>query len=391
MAGPLEQVWRRQQVIAQDKPVDSNAGTILAITATMMGLSFIVVALRCWIRQVMLKSFNIDDAVMVVALGMAIGCMTCFIGMAKNGAGRFAKDILPEWQQGLAYWSYIIGIFQVTGISLVKISIAFFLRRFVQTKWQRHFTMVLLIFCAVFMIYSILTFVLACIPLSALWKITPSARCWSKDTLGLLGTVNGVINVTTDLIFVILPIPVVIKLQVNRRTKITLVAILSLGLFACVASVARMIYAYEMFADPNYTRNYNFLIWFNVELHAGILSASLPALRPLFAKILQNTSRHLRTRGYNYGSRYGNRYGNQSGNTHTRSGYRRQDDIPMDTRNFAREDGYNAQVSTASAKILGDDGSEGGILPPKGGISKRTEIIVQEARDGPEEYGKQVV
>lgn len=39
-----------------------------------------------------------------------------------------------------------------------------------------------------------------------------------------------VMNILTDAIFVLLPVPIIIKLQVNRRTKLSLLFILSLGL-----------------------------------------------------------------------------------------------------------------------------------------------------------------
>lgn len=48
--------------------VDTNAASILGITGTLMALSFIVVALRCYVRLAMLKSFSVDDAVMLGAL-----------------------------------------------------------------------------------------------------------------------------------------------------------------------------------------------------------------------------------------------------------------------------------------------------------------------------------
>jgi hypothetical protein len=43
-------------------------------------------------------------------------------------------------------------------------------------------------------------------------------------------TIRLAINIATDLIFALIPIPIVWKLQVNLRTKIGLGAILGLGL-----------------------------------------------------------------------------------------------------------------------------------------------------------------
>ncbi|KAM0809282.1 hypothetical protein AB5N19_09625 [Seiridium cardinale] len=367
MAGSVDAV----SVRSDNGQVDTNAPSILGVTGTLMALSFVVVSLRCYVRLVMLKSFSMDDAIMIVALVMAVLSMVCFIGMVQHGAGRWEADIPDNWWVGLKFWSYLIGPFSTTGISLVKISAAFFLLRFMRQKWAQRFVVAMGIFCLVFMIYSIVTFMVACIPLSAFWNPQPGVKCWSADTLSLVGTVNGIVNVISDLVFVLLPIPVVVALQVNRRTKVTLIVILSLGLFACVASVVRMVYAYHR-SDPGYTRNYGFIVWFNIELHAGILAASLPTLRPLFSRILKNTSR-LRTYGYLQGTRYGG----ESQSAHMRSGYRKQGDTPIALRDINDSSAYEAAIGMARTKASEDGTSEDGILPVMPGIWKRTEITVK--------------
>ncbi|KAK8061699.1 oxidoreductase [Apiospora phragmitis] len=419
MASIPTAIWARESTSTEEEAVGSNGGSILAVTGTLMGITFVVVSLRCYIRHVMLKSFSADDIVMLVALIMAIMSMVCFVGMVRNGAGRYQKDIKPEWREGLAYWSYIIGEFLVTGISLVKISIGFFLKRFAQTPAQHRFLWGMIIFCAIFMVYSAITFVIACIPLKAMWipglRAAPTSKCQTGQVLSIIGTANGVINVLTDVIFCLLPVPVVLALNINRRTRTTLFLILSLGLLrpllivdlsACAASVTRMIFGRQRLVDPYYTRHYNFLVWFYIELQVGILAASLPTLRPMFSKLLKGASTAARPGGnYNYGSsRYG--YGPRSKTVQgasgrisggpRRSGFYRQDDLstPMDTVFMPRRyngndrgDNYNGYCMAQIASIThtrnpADDDSEDAILPPGGiHVSKRTEIMWDEDKD----------
>lgn len=54
--------------IEDKRSVESNGEYILIITGIVMGITFVVVSLRLYIRQVMLKSFSIDDAIILVAL-----------------------------------------------------------------------------------------------------------------------------------------------------------------------------------------------------------------------------------------------------------------------------------------------------------------------------------
>ncbi|KAK8043357.1 hypothetical protein PG993_005787 [Apiospora rasikravindrae] len=372
--------------------VESNGGHILAVTGSLMGITFLVVSLRLYVRQVVLRSFSIDDAVILLALIMAIICMVCFIGMVRHGAGRYPKDIKDEWKEGLAFWSFIIGEFLVTGISLVKISIGFILKRFAQSPGQHRFLSAMILFCFVFMVYSAVTFTIACVPLRAIWvpglRAAPTTKCQIRETLSIVGTVNGVINVLTDLIFCLLPVPVVLALRINRRTKVTLFLILSLGLFACAASIARMIFGRQRLRDPSYTRHYNFLIWFYIELQVGILAASLPTLRPIFIKILKDGPRAVLSGGYSkYGSlRYWfspqSKTGVQGGDHVSACPGRNSHYWSGDLRNPGRYTGSNDQAdsrnsyymaqitSTASTRNSADGG---GIR-----VSKRTEIMYNE-------------
>lgn len=46
-------------------------------------------------------------------------------------------------------------------------------------------------------------------------------------------------NICTDVLFALLPIPIIVKLQVNTRTKVSLAVILGLGFVACAAGIVK--------------------------------------------------------------------------------------------------------------------------------------------------------
>ncbi|KAK8102401.1 hypothetical protein PG984_015547 [Apiospora sp. TS-2023a] len=117
---------------------DSNVATILSVSGLMMGLSFAIVGLRIWVRQFMIKTLGVDDMVMMAALIAAIGSMVCFVGECQTGAGKHVWDIDMSLFPAFLRWQYIHGILLVVGISLVKISIGFFLLRLIQHRWYRR-------------------------------------------------------------------------------------------------------------------------------------------------------------------------------------------------------------------------------------------------------------
>lgn len=123
---------------------------------------------------------------------MAISATACFLRMTQHGAGRWPADIPDDWKPGLRYWSYIVGPLLTAGICLVKISLAFFLRRFVQRLWQKRFLLGMVVFLGVFAVYSVCTYVFACIPLAAVWDLTiTDADCKLRSKLMDIGTANS--------------------------------------------------------------------------------------------------------------------------------------------------------------------------------------------------------
>lgn len=94
------------------------------------------------------------------------------------------------------------------------------------------------------------TIIFQCLPIKAIWEeeLQPplgNARCYSNSVYRSISLFNGcmfssieiltqiltsvAINIFTDVLFASLPLPVVSTLQVNVRTKATLIAILSIG------------------------------------------------------------------------------------------------------------------------------------------------------------------
>lgn len=103
----------------------------------------------------------------------------------------------------------------------------------------------------------------------------------------------------------------------------------------------------------------------SAELYVGIIAASLPTLRPLFSIVLDSASKGI----YNYS--------NQHSSTHPRSQYYRQEDVVLSSmeRGTATH-GYNARVLKTSERRIRTRSSEESMLPPKEGISRRTDVTI---------------
>ena len=66
------------------------------------------------------------------------------------------------------------------------------------------------------------------------------------------GVLTGSGNIATDFLILLLPLPVILRLQMPFKKKIRLLFVFGIGLFACVTSVVRLVYSLQVNveADP---------------------------------------------------------------------------------------------------------------------------------------------
>ncbi|CAN9151547.1 unnamed protein product [Alternaria sp. RS040] len=118
-------------------------------------------------------------------------------------------------------------------------------------------------------------------------------RCFGKDDWTMLLAFGFAMAtfIVTDFLLALLPVPLVWQLQLNGRTKITLVCILALGLFAGIAAIIKSEKQKTALTDPDPYVHDTFTMWRFIEYDVGIIVASLPSLKPLFKHILNNGTR----------------------------------------------------------------------------------------------------
>lgn len=91
-----------------------------------------------------------------------------------------------------------------------------------------------------------------------------------------------VIHIITDILLALRPIPLIWELKINTRARISLIAILSVGILAAIAGIIRQVSVGPLDEQDSYA------IWNFIELHLGIIAASLPALKPLFLRLFDS-------------------------------------------------------------------------------------------------------
>ncbi|KAF2662041.1 hypothetical protein K491DRAFT_710453 [Lophiostoma macrostomum CBS 122681] len=334
----------------------TNAPEILAISGSFFAVAALVVLLRCYVRLAMLKVFGLDDYVMVVAMLFCTATFACFKLETDYGLGKHFMVMFmdPINYSNFAKILYIHSIVIMVGISTVKISIALFLLRLSTKTPYSRFLYGVIVFIVCMTITCAMTLIFQCYPIQATWDLslrpppfgTGTAKCYSLTIFRNLGLMNSSFNIVTDVLFATLPIPLIWKLQLNAKTKISLIAVLSLGWFACAAAVVKAIQQWTVLSDPDWTVHDSFNLWNYIEFTVGIIAASLPSLKPLFNWFLE-TARAITSGGRSKGGDY-----RASGYNAGSLGYQKQSDgsnrsIALQSLTNKGASPYNVRVTTA--------------------------------------------
>lgn len=133
-----------------------------------------------------------------------------------------------------------------------------------------------------------------CRPVSAIWSLDPHAgKCVPRWTLQLVISILGLV---TDVVILVLPLPILLTLSMAKHKKLEVLGIFSVGSIAVIASAIRIstIHFLSFSKDPTWD-GYALSVWSAVELNVGIICASLLAIKPLFKSGTSRLTRYARS------------------------------------------------------------------------------------------------
>lgn len=142
-----------------------------------------------------------------------------------------------------------------------------------------------------------------CLPVQYYWfRYTDpqvlEGKC-NKTALATIPTyVSLFLNVVVDWALALLPVSFIYNSKMPRKTKISVVAVLSLGIIASMATIARIPFARQTLHSTDYLYNFTDLaIWSTVEIGLALIASSLATLKPLFRKLKLLDGTHGNTSG----------------------------------------------------------------------------------------------
>ncbi|KAJ0382636.1 hypothetical protein COL922a_012146 [Colletotrichum nupharicola] len=113
----------------------------------------------------------------------------------------------------------------------------------------------------------------ACHPFTDYWAVSPSnPQCATFETYAIL---QALFNISSDMLMLMVPLPLIIRMTVLWRQKVVLVFIFSLGICVIVAAFLTKVYN---LSDPYSPR---YMLWYIREASVAVYVSNLPLLWPL--------------------------------------------------------------------------------------------------------------
>ncbi|KAJ5728131.1 hypothetical protein N7493_004461 [Penicillium malachiteum] len=274
---------------------DSKGPEVLAVLWTLTSVTFLLVSARVFTRLKMLRNFDIDDYLIVVAMALGLAYCGATTASVANGFGQ--HQVVVESNPNLDLpkalllnnISFLLGILSFT---IPKIAVTFMMQKIFNPKLAIKIIMWTLVStaAAVSCICIIILFTM-CDPAAALW--TPSlaesgkAKCKSTQMLIDYAIFTGALSAAVDLFLAFYPMSVLMKLQMSLKRRIALSAAMGLGVIAAAMAVVKCTQLHTLGDKEDSTyATAELILWTNIEANVVAIASCIPTLAPLLEIIL---------------------------------------------------------------------------------------------------------
>ncbi|KAH8694199.1 hypothetical protein BGW36DRAFT_463777 [Talaromyces proteolyticus] len=273
---------------------DSKVGNIIASVISCGCIAYFAVGLRFYARNMVKFGVGLDDLAILAALIVFTGFFIGFALGTQWGLGKHAIRVTNG--ESLAKSNISDEVTYTVAIAFVKYSILLLYSRIFPSKGLRIAIITTAVFITAWACSSIFGSIFQCVPIRSQWDPSVQGKCINYGNFVLA---IGIINIISDFVILVLPIPVIWSLNMKKTKKLLTIFTLVAGSFACVVSIVRLAYAQSVGSTVDASwDDVGGGILSCVEICIGILAACVPTYRPIL-------NRFTRSRDYGSHSRTG--------------------------------------------------------------------------------------
>ncbi|KAJ5812170.1 hypothetical protein N7474_008471 [Penicillium riverlandense] len=266
---------------ALDTPLTRNP--VIAVTV-LGGVATITTILRFYALHLRRVKPGAPEYLILVALAIVyVDIAIEYILTILGGAGRKVTEIDPS--SVIITLKTILPLEALYGIvlGLIKSSIMLFYFRIFGSK--RSFRISIFVTMAIVWMWAasvILETFLLCRPLAYNWDTSIAGTCGNRNATYV---VAGTLNLITDLMVMVLPLPHILKLQLTLAKKVALCSVFSIGLLVSIISIIRLKSLMEIdFTDITYSVQMG-VMWTVIEPELAIICSNMPLLKTVLSRM----------------------------------------------------------------------------------------------------------
>ncbi|KAF1957835.1 hypothetical protein CC80DRAFT_491187 [Byssothecium circinans] len=282
---PLEAMFPAEYIAANRGPLAERVAYVF------MFLELLVVALRFISRRQIKARLGLDDYLVFPGLLFCLGmCILTIIMTRVTGMGKHMPIVAITNMDGIISWAkagYAIEILHSLAVVFPRLSIlASYMRIFITKPYKlAAYALAFVIIATSFA--GIIVSVAQCRPFSARWSGEAAMAKYCINSMSYFRWLVFV-NMITDVVMLILPIPIIWNIQLGVRERIALILVFALGSVGLITSTIRFTIFFkvkELSTDGTWLST-DLAIWSTIEPGMYLIASCLPPLRPLFLKFL---------------------------------------------------------------------------------------------------------
>ncbi|TWU73368.1 hypothetical protein ED733_001130 [Metarhizium rileyi] len=252
-------------------------------------MSNIVAESWAWISQLLLrgsiKKLRADDGLMVFAM-MTYTVLIVSINIVSDTDSNLIDPddhvvLTPESVRERRFGSKMVLIveqMQITTVWAVKTCLLIMYYRLTLGLPQNLAVKLVAAYVAIgWLVMEILYFGVWCRPFSAYWEVPPSDPQCATALHHLI--TNAVFNISSDLMIILIPIPLLLRTHWALKKKLILSAVFGLGGFTILSAVLNKYYSFKQPYGSQWT------FWYIRESSTAIIVANLPLTWTLVRRI----------------------------------------------------------------------------------------------------------
>ncbi|KAH8652099.1 hypothetical protein BX600DRAFT_516178 [Xylariales sp. PMI_506] len=277
----------------------SRSHELIAMAVATTSIATAIVGLRFFTRIRLGNGWlHVDDYFVLMALLCSVATLVASTLQISHGLAYHMWDILfSQYNIWFPVYNTIASCTYALSIMFSKLSILLFYRRLSPQRWFSWSTYALIIASVTYSVIYVFVTMLPCTPVSALYDLTiVSSKCLNSWSAYLS---LSILNIVMDFIILALPIPVVLPLKMEKRQKLSLILLFGTGILVCAITIRRtvLIPMLKASTDSTWDSVDDYMLSFP-EMNAGIICASVPALKPLFKRLIATRTKSNRRNIY---------------------------------------------------------------------------------------------